>query len=148
MLLRLLPALLPSWRFFDSIGPSPRIDYAWLGATDSPENAPWQAFRPLPARLSWWQFMRRLFWNPHWNETLFIVRCAERMLEGDTGFPEAEIQRRLRRAARSGELSRVVTDPDARLVFRIRAVMPDESRHEGQVVFVSAPLPLGESASP
>ncbi|MDH4380379.1 MAG: hypothetical protein QE509_00650 [Gammaproteobacteria bacterium] len=148
MLFRLLPALLPSWRFFDSIGPSPRIDYAWLGATDPLEDPQWQAFRPLPAQLSWWQFVRRLFWNPHWNETLFIVRCAERMLEGDTGFPEAEIQRRLQRAARSGELLPAAAAPHARLVFRIRAVMPDDTNAEGQVVFVSAPLPLGESASP
>ena len=30
----LLPALIPSWRFFDVIAPSPRIEYA-LGATST-----------------------------------------------------------------------------------------------------------------
>ena len=44
----LLPALIPSWRFFDTIAPSPRIEYALLH--DPHAAAAWREFRPRPAR--------------------------------------------------------------------------------------------------
>ena len=31
-----LPALIPSWRFFDYIAPSPRIEFAVVAAVDDP----------------------------------------------------------------------------------------------------------------
>ena len=76
----LLPALLPSWRFFDTIGPSPRIEFALLNdACDTPKH--WQEFRPRPAYLSLLNMLKCLFWNPQWNTSLFLVSCAERVLE-------------------------------------------------------------------
>jgi len=47
----LLPALMPSWRFFAAIAPSPRIELALLKtAKDVPDV--WQEFRPRPEHLS------------------------------------------------------------------------------------------------
>jgi hypothetical protein len=92
---RLLPALIPSWRFFDVIGPAPRCEYRLLSAPARPIDS-WREFRPRPAHLSPLQVIGHLFWSPAWNETLFVMRCAERVLEGDTGFPLAELERRLR----------------------------------------------------
>lgn len=85
----LLPALIPSWNFFDIIAPSPRIEYALLDSKG--ENASeWQGFRPRPKQLSFIQFLYRLFWNAEWNETLFMVSCAERILQNPTCYQHSE----------------------------------------------------------
>ena len=92
-LMLLLPALIPSWRFFDVIAPSPRIEYALLAAVD--DAADWIEFRPRPARVSWLAMLGRLVWNPRWNETLFLVSCAERLIDQPTPHSEDEIYRRI-----------------------------------------------------
>ena len=90
----LLPALIPSWRFFDTIAPSPRIEFTLLKAAhDVPEN--WQEFRPRPAHLSLGSMLKRLFWNPRWNETLFLVSCAERLMENGAEHSAHEIAKRI-----------------------------------------------------
>ena len=90
----LLPALAPSWRFFASVGPSPRIEFALKA---SPQDAPadWREWRPRPAVLTASQMLRRLFWNPDRNENLFLTSCAERLLDTPTAHSLAEIQTRL-----------------------------------------------------
>ena len=63
----LLPALVPSWRFFDTIAPSPRIEYALLrNAEEPPSSDDWREFRPRPARQSAIRMLGRLLWNPVW----------------------------------------------------------------------------------
>ena len=134
MLWRLLPALMPSWRFFDAIGPSPRVDYAWVD-----DGAPlvWHAFRLRPARLSFVQMLGRLLWNPRGNETLFITRCAERLLEGDTGLPLRELPWRLQLACRRGELGPA---QGRQLRYRVRAVVRNAGHLRDEIVFVSPPF--------
>jgi hypothetical protein len=75
----LLPAIAPSWRFFDAVSDSPRVDYAVLRAPDD-EGGHWQEFRPRPPALHFFAMLRRLFWNAQWNENLFLVSLAERMM--------------------------------------------------------------------
>ena len=41
----------------------------------------------------------RLIWNPDWNETLFMVSCAERIEQNPTEHCIAEIRDRVRIAA-------------------------------------------------
>jgi len=90
----LLPALIPSWRFFDVIAPSPRIEFALLETTQEiPDN--WQEFRPRPTTLSMRNLLKRLFWNPRWNESLFLVSCAERLMENPTDHSRVEIFNRI-----------------------------------------------------
>ena len=88
------PVLIPSWRFFDTIAASPRIEFAFLGAADE-TAAGWQEFRPRPQNLSFGTILRRLFWNPRWNETLFLTSCAERLLENPTEHSVTEISSRI-----------------------------------------------------
>jgi len=90
----LLPALIPSWNFFDVIGPSPRIEYALSAAPDA-EPGGWAEFRPRPDRLSPATMAGRLFWNPRWNETLFLVSLAERLIREPSEHSEEEIFRRI-----------------------------------------------------
>lgn len=86
----LLPALIPSWRFFDVIAPSPRIEFACLQGSDDIAKD-WQEFRPRPVYLSIGSMIKRLFWNPQWNEQLFLVSCAERLIENPTDHSYQEI---------------------------------------------------------
>jgi hypothetical protein len=90
----LLPALVPSWNFFDVIAPSPRIEYAVLG---SPDGAPteWREVRPKPQHVAPAAMLGRLAWNPRWNETLFLVSCAERLMDQPTAHSEDEIFARI-----------------------------------------------------
>lgn len=82
----MLPALIPSWRFFDEIAPSPRIEFAVLKVPQG-DPSQWNEFRPRPVYLSGASILQRLFWNPHWNETLFLVSCSERLMEsGDPHY--------------------------------------------------------------
>ena len=90
----MLPALAPSWRFFDSVGPSPRLEFALTKAPqDEPED--WREWRPRPVRLTAPDMLGRLFWNPDRNESLFLTSCAERLLETPTAHSLDEIQTRL-----------------------------------------------------
>ncbi len=91
----LLPALIPSWRFFEVIEASPRIEYALLPTSDLDDAAEWREFRPRPQRLSVAALLGRLLWNPRWNETLFLVTCAERLMDAPTAHSEDEIFRRI-----------------------------------------------------
>ncbi|MEH6404745.1 MAG: hypothetical protein V7750_15320 [Sneathiella sp.] len=90
----LLPALIPSWRFFDTIAPSPRIEFTMLKtAQDIP--VAWQEFRPRPATLSILDLLKRMVWNPRWNESLFLVSCAERLMANPTDHSRTEIFTRI-----------------------------------------------------
>lgn len=86
-----LPALIPSWRFFKSVQPSPRIE--WRCPDLSPN---WQAFRPRPAHISGVTLIHRMFWNPRWNEALYMVTCAERLTAEETRHSIEEVLSRLR----------------------------------------------------
>lgn len=142
----LLPALLPGWRFFDEIGPSPRVDYALLPSVSALADADWQPFRPAPLRLGLCALLWRLLWNPERNETLYVLRCAERVLEGDSGFPLHELQRRIDAAARAGQLYPRTTAPPALLVFRVRGVWREGASLVEQVAFIASPWAPGTVA--
>lgn len=126
MLRLLLPIIFPSWRFFSSIGPSPRIE---LGFSASAGQLPleWQRFRPLPRSLPWWNYLLRLVYNSRWNELLFINTCAERLFEGEVNerFYRDEIARRLLVAVDRREI--VVPINSRFLHFRIRAVYSEDA---------------------
>jgi len=92
----LLPALIPSWRFFDAVTPSPRLEFMLLKSPQDPVND-WQEFRPRPAQLSLKCALISMFWNPQWNESLFLVSCAERLVNEPTDHSHEEILKRLRR---------------------------------------------------
>lgn len=136
----LLPALIPSWRFFDRIGPSPRIEYT-VGRTPDDAGAEWRETRPRAPRVSAAAFVARLFWNPRWNEFLYLVSCAERLLEDPSRERAADLWTRVADIVRS-EQGR--GDPaDARFLrVRIVEVMRKNGHIERHVAFVSDALLL------
>ena len=75
----LLPAVVPSWRFFDRVTASPRIEVG-VFQSGSPDSLTWKDFRPRPARVGLCTMLVRMFWNPHWNESLYLVSLAERIV--------------------------------------------------------------------
>lgn len=89
----LLPAVIPSWRFFDEIAPSPRVEYLLLGH----EEEEWLEFRPRPEKVSIFKMLRRMLWNPRWNESLYLVSCAERLMAEPTDHSANEIFDRISR---------------------------------------------------
>ncbi|HEX7872895.1 MAG TPA: hypothetical protein VF475_08300 [Sphingobium sp.] len=96
----LLPALVPSWRFFDAVSASPRVDYAILAAPDEAAGH-WEEFRARPAVLRLGTMLRRLAWNPQWNENLYLVSLSERLMTATGVETQAHSQRELlRRVAR------------------------------------------------
>lgn len=140
MLRLLLPALIPSWRFFDYIAPSPRIEFALLARPDDPV-ADWQEFRPHPAHVSSVSMLRSLLWNPRWNESLYMVSCAERIIDEPSAIGENELVLRIANAIQRGEVTNHFTQP-AFLRIRIVVLKRQAGQITRQVMFVSAPRDL------
>lgn len=86
----LLPVLVPSWRFFDFIEASPRVEYLVLGGGDG-HSEQWQEFRPRPRHISPAEMIGRLFYNPVWNEHLFLMSCAERLVRSPDQHSQQQI---------------------------------------------------------
>ncbi|MCA0202183.1 MAG: hypothetical protein LCH56_15350 [Proteobacteria bacterium] len=122
----LLPALIPSWNFFDEIAASPRIEYAVLSSPD--DVGDWREFRPRPSRVALFAMIGRVFWNARWNETLFVVSCAERLLAEPTAHSQSEIFHRI---------AREIPDNDAWLRFRISLVGERDGALVREMAFIS-----------
>lgn len=138
----LLPALLPSWRFFDGVSDSPRIDYAILGEGD----AQWHEFRPRPAELGVMAMLGRLFWNRQWNEDLFLVSLVERLLNPLSPAALAHSQRELMaRVGRHLALHGLAGDGDV-VQIRLRLVgrIGQTARLSSHTVYLSTPAPLAQ----
>lgn len=135
----LLPILFPSWRFFSSIGPSPRIELGFVADKNAvPQD--WLPFRPLPKNIHFPHGLQRLFHSPLWNERLYINTCAEHLFEGYSELCEREIGQRLVTAVVNKE---IVADGEFHyLVFRIRALELAAGQLRDEVVFISKPFAL------
>jgi hypothetical protein len=135
----LLPALVPSWRFFPKVGASPRIEFALLGSPD--EGRPrWQEFCPRPDHLPLSAMMGRLVWNPTWNEHLYLVTCSERFLHGGIEARGGELLCRL-----GAHLRRSIARGDAAQYFQMRLLLVSRDGQDRLVreeVYRSAVQPL------
>lgn len=144
----LLPVLFPSWRFFDVIGPSPRVEFSLLPNADDDAGADhrpdWQEFRPRPECLSFGSMLRRMLWNPRWNESLYLVTCAERMIQNPSEHSGREIRDRIRT-----ELHRIGSAAEEGPFFRFRLVFMSRLGTEirRDVIFESPIYPISESAA-
>lgn len=124
----LLPALIPSWRFFQGVAPSPRIEFTLLEAGQDLSNN-WREFRPRPARLSVMEMLKRIFWNPGWNELLFLVSCAERLIQNPTEHSAREISNRIRNA--------IAPDYEGYFQFRLVFINRQGETLEKHVIYMS-----------
>jgi hypothetical protein len=130
-----LPTVIPSWRFFKTVEASPRIEYRLIAKG---KTGAWQEDRPRPAHLGMGQILKRMLWNPDWNEQLYLVSCSERLIEAPSQHSVDEINLRIARALpaaqRAGE--------EAVLQFRLVFLSRDRDRIVKQVEFESKPVPL------
>ncbi len=134
----LLPVLMPSWRFFALVAPSPRIEYAFIhGAEGEAEN--WQAFRPIPNKIGFLETLERLVANSHWNDSLFLTSCAERYLQDGSRRHYDYIVRRLRDDLGATRTSRLT---ESHFQFRLVLVYREQDRIVQQEVHRSAILSL------
>ena len=135
-LLLLLPVLVPSWRFFEEIEPSPRVEWTLLPNRDTLPNK-WYEFRPRALKTSPFQMLRCLFWNPEWNETLFVVSCAERIAQHPTNHSIKEINQRI-----LADLDRMnFGTRDMLMQFRLVFVQQGQTGLTREEVFLSHPIP-------
>jgi hypothetical protein len=125
-----LPTVIPSWRFFQTVAPSPRIEYRLITGEQAGD---WHEDRPRPAHLSFGQMLRRMLWNPDWNEQLYLVSCSERLIEAPSQHSLDEINTRVARLL-----------PHGPQLLQIRLVFV--SREGAQIVklveYESTPVPL------
>lgn len=146
MLHYLLPALLPSWRFFDDIGPSPRLEVALLRyAADTPQQ--WLPFAPVAPRVGIGAMVRRLCWNPQRNEALFLLSCCERVLQHGSPVAQQQIATRIGHALASVDRALPCSTPPRCFVFRICLVTREGDGLCSHQAFVSAPQPLPAGAA-
>ncbi len=132
----LLPALIPSWNFFEVIAESPRVEYA-RSSFEGEAALDWREFRPRPRRLSVPAMLGRLFWNARWNEALFVVSCAERLLDAPTAHSQDEIFKRI-----AADLVDCRDPGGDWLRFRILLVSEEGGAPTREIAFVSEPRPL------
>ena len=78
------PVLVPSWRFFDVVGPSPRVEYAVLQHAAA-EPAQWHRLALTLPNVSLTMLLWHLLYNAERNDLLFLVSCCERVLEASSG---------------------------------------------------------------
>ncbi len=159
MLQLLLPALIPSWRFFDRIGPAPRVEYALLwasGGRQAGEPEPgtlarggtgsgagtdtqagtqtgsatdasgrrWREVHPRPATVSPLAMLQRLFWNPRRNEALYLVSCAEALLEDPSPARAAHLWEQVAMVVRAQSPSSA-PDADTHARLQVRVVVTE-----------------------
>ena len=136
----ILPVLIPSWRFFKTIEPSPRVQWALVSGLDD-ALVDWHDFRPPPATVSPGQMVVRLFWNPTRNEDLFVISCAERIQQKPTAHSIDEIRRRIQDdVAQSG-----IDTMGQLLQFRLLFVHRASEGMVQEVVFLSDACPANTS---
>ena len=121
----LAPCLFPSWRFFQEVGPSPRIEVRFSSGSGS-----WQDPRPKPDRLRLWEVVLSLFHNPTGNENLFWMSLAERLVAEPTAEIEALLTARIAHGLNRTDFE-----------FRVLLVSKEGSQLRRQVAFQSAPPP-------
>lgn len=138
----LLPVLIPSWRFFDVIAPSPRIEFRQLTslASEEPDKTHhWQEFRPRPAQLSIFSMLKRMFWNASWNESLFLVSCAERLMANPSQHSYQEIAKRIKLELQSGGVDITATPF---MQFRLVFLSKDNQELSRHITYLSKIEPI------
>lgn len=136
----LLPALIPSWNFFDVIAPSPRIQFTLLNKEDEPPHE-WHEFRPRPIHISFIQMLKRMLWNPTWNESLYMLSCAERLIEKYTPHSEDEILQRIIKELKNTPENALLLNA-THLQFRLIVIQRKNEQLHEELTFLSRIQPL------
>ncbi|MCH2250932.1 MAG: hypothetical protein MK042_14175 [Cognatishimia sp.] len=116
----LMPVLFPSWRFFMTVGPSPRVEYREKGGA-------WRESHPKPAHLSVGRMAARMFSNHARNTQLYAVALAERLVAAPSDHSRDELMRLVAEAHRA----------DGQLQFRLVFVMREGEELISEVIYTS-----------
>jgi len=95
----------------------------------------WHEFKPRATTLSLSQMLGRLFWNARWNESLFLMSCAERLLDYPTSHSEEEIFKRLIHEIRTSDAKQENNYIQFRLMFIRREAngLVEEIRYQSDI---------------
>lgn len=74
------PVLVPSWRFFDTIAASPRLQYSPCDETGGPQG-PWTEVLVSRPTRSTRDVLTELFFSPARNDALYLADCCDRVVE-------------------------------------------------------------------
>lgn len=85
----LISALISNWQFFKESTLAPVIEV-------NVDGADWQELSLRPKSQSFFDIVKSLFFNPHWNEALFIMDCAERLVLEKSQEDEDELTERIK----------------------------------------------------
>ena len=138
----LLPALIPSWNFFDVIAPSPRIQFS-LFKLKKTIGSEWENFRPQPQHVSLLDMFKRLFWNAEWNESLYMLSCAERLAQKISEETSLHCEKETVRRINNNLQEKDATHIQIRLIFvkRINNEISEE------VIYTTDILPLSDEVA-
>lgn len=79
----------------------------------------------------------RLFWNPAWNDALFVVSCAERIAQHPARHSIDEINRRI-----LSDINKLPIDVTGKQMrFQLVFVHRDETGLSQEIVFLSEMIP-------
>lgn len=99
----------------------------------------WSQVNFKPEQLTFKQTIGRLFWNPEWNEYLYLMTCAERLVETPDFHWVEEINTRLAK--------RIELPVGSTLQFRLVFVERSGEAVAPSVSYVSTPLPMAENSA-
>lgn len=134
----LLPVIFPSWRFFDEVKPSPRIEYR-VKTNEMDNFSPWSEIYTRPKSLSLFDMLKRLFWNPDWNGYLYVTSCAEMFIETDNSFYQEEIAKRILQDLKNKKSPHEMT-----MQFRLIFIARNNEILDEHVLFTSSSYQIGE----
>lgn len=94
--------------------------------------------------------LRRLLWNPQWNENLFLVSLAERMVSSATPETDAHSERELLLRVARHLHRHNACDVRAYLQIRLRFVSRADAGNEvvSNIAFLSSPRLIAELITP
>lgn len=81
---------MPSWQFFNEVAPSPRIEFAVLDTKDQ-EISQWQDLVSRKQEYKISDFFKSIFFNPEWNQKLYLINCAEKIVISQSKHAVKEI---------------------------------------------------------
>jgi len=132
----LFPALIPSWDFFESIAPSPRIQFSLLNSEKQIDKH-WVEFRPRPQYVSLIEMLNRMLWNPRWNESLFLVSCAERIVGNSSSELILHSEKEILKRIKNDLLQKHQTLTASHFQFRLVFVQRQGKKLIEEVAFIS-----------
>lgn len=139
----LAPVFIPSWRFFDEVGSSPRIEIGFGEIQDEPPTV-WMEFRSISKDISIKDYIIRMIWNPVRNQDLFLMTCAQKVLEEQKQCYIDQIKRII---SASKAVQSQCRHEDRFLYFRLVYLFSDDEDLSKEIGYISDAIKIPQNAS-